>query len=81
MVYLFFVCNKKCDDTCAHSENTEFIQSPWDCRKWYIRQKIYFTTINVVLHAIRCYLHPKAVYIGSTTNLNTKWAGHRVIAN
>ena len=71
----FFICNKKCD-TCAHSVNTKFIQSPWDGRKWYIRQKINCTTKNVV-YAIRCRLHPKAVYIGSTINLKTRWAGHK----
>ena len=71
----FFVCNKKCD-TCAHSRDTKFIQSPWDGRKWYIRQNLTCTTKNVI-YVLCCKEHPKAMYVGSTKNLKSRWAGHK----
>ena len=71
----FFVCNRKCD-TCAHSRDTKFIQSPWDGRKWYIRKNLTCTTKNVV-YVLYCKEHPKAMYVGSTKNLKSRWAGHK----
>ena len=71
----FYTCNKRCD-TCAHSRDTKFIQSPWDGRKWYIKQNLTCTSKNVV-YVVCCKEHPKAMYVGSSTNLKLRWAGHK----
>ena len=71
----FFTCNSRCD-TCFHSRDTTFIQSPWDGKKWYIRQNITCTTKNVI-YVLCCKIHPKAMYIGSSINLKKRWAGHK----
>ena len=71
----FFTCKRRCD-TCAHSSDTKFIQSPWDGRKWYIRQNLTCTTKNVI-YIVYCKEHPRGMYVGSTTNLKLRWAGHK----
>ena len=71
----FFPCNGRCD-TCRHSEKTEEIVSPWDGRKWRIRQHITCRTKGVV-YLLRCRLHRDLWYVGSTTDLRKRWAGHK----
>ena len=70
----FYPCDR-CD-TCRHSEQTTSFTSPWDGRRWKIRQHITCTTKGVV-YLLRCRLHPDLWYIGSTTDLHRRWAGHK----
>lgn len=71
----FWKCNKKCD-TCAHSEDTVKIKSPWDGRMWFIRHHITCQTENVI-YIIQCLIHPDQIYVGSTKNLKLRWANHK----
>ena len=71
----FFKCKGKCD-TCRHSEDTEGFVSPWDGRKWKIRQHITCRTKGVI-YLLRCRVHPDLWYVGSTTDLRKRWAGHK----
>ena len=70
----FYTCNR-CD-TCAHSATTTTVQSPWDGRKWKIRDNINCRSTNVI-YLLRCKIHKDAVYIGSTNNPRQRWAGHK----
>ena len=71
----FWRCNRRCD-TCAHSKEVTTITSPWDNRRWSIRQHLTCTTQNVV-YVLQCELHPDSLYVGSTTNLKLRWANHK----
>jgi hypothetical protein len=71
----FFPCHHKCD-TCEHSEETHSFTSPWDQRKWTIRQHISCTD-TMVIYLMRCRIHPDLWYVGSTTNLKQRWRGHK----
>ena len=75
----FFKCSRKCD-TCRHAEETHELVSPWDGRRWKIRQHLTCTTANVI-YVIRCKLHPQQWYVGSTTNLKLRWANHKSDVN
>ena len=72
----FFICKASRCDTCAHSSNLSYIRSPWDNRKWTIRRNFSCDT-KFVIYLIRCKLHPKLWYIGSTKNLKLRWANHK----
>ena len=71
----FFLCSKKCD-TCKHSVETHQFTSPWDGRKWQIRDFITCTTPNVI-YIVKCLSHPDFLYVGSTNNLKKRWANHK----
>ena len=70
----FFPCFK-CD-TCRHSEKTKGFRSPWDGRRWQIRQHITCRT-KAVIYLLRCRIHPDLWYVGSTKDLRRRWAGHK----
>lgn len=71
----FFLCGGRCD-TCSHSEEMHTFESPWDGRKWTIRQHLRCTTRNVV-YVLICKCHPLLWYVGSTMNLKLRWANHK----
>lgn len=71
----FFVCGRKCD-TCAHSESTKEFRSPWDGRRWHIKQHITCTTPNTI-YIITCKIHSDFWYVGSTENIKKRWRGHK----
>jgi hypothetical protein len=70
----FYPCNK-CD-TCAHAVPTTSFVSPWDGRRWNIRQHLTCTSKNVV-YVLKCTVHPDEWYIGSTMDLKKRWANHK----
>ena len=71
----FFVCSKKCD-TCKHSKIVKAFTSPWDSRKWYVRQHITCTTPNVI-YILSCKIHRNFWYVGSAEDLKARWRGHK----
>eukprot|EP00745_Piridium_sociabile_P026140 TRINITY_DN41575_c0_g2_i2.p1 TRINITY_DN41575_c0_g2~~TRINITY_DN41575_c0_g2_i2.p1 ORF type:complete len:978 (-),score=173.11 TRINITY_DN41575_c0_g2_i2:3-2936(-) len=75
----FFTCTRKCD-TCRHSQTTKTFKSPWDSRTWHIKSHLTCTTPNTV-YVIKCNIHPNMWYVGSTTNLKARWAGHKSDSN
>ena len=70
----FYPCNKKCD-TCRHSCETQTIQSPWDGRKWTLRQHLTCETPNTI-YVVICDIH-NAWYVGSTVNIKARWRNHK----
>ena len=70
----FYPCTKKCD-TCRHSRVTTDFTSPWDGRKWTIRQHLTCTTPNVI-YVVRCETHGD-LYAGSTEDLKARWRNHK----
>ena len=72
----FWRCTAKRCDTCAHSLDIQQFTSPWDGRTWKIRKTLTCTT-KCVIYVIRCTIHRDAWYVGSSTNLKFRWAGHK----
>lgn len=72
----FFKCTKTRCDTCNHSREMSNFSSPWDGRKWTIRQNITCTTPNVI-YIVTCDHHKEFLYCGSTTNVKLRWANHK----
>ena len=71
----YFTCNK-CD-LCKHApDNKKNFTSPWDGRKWKIRQHISCQTENVI-YLVICTLHDNCWYIGSTDNMRRRWSKHK----
>ena len=70
----FYPCHKKCD-TCRHSMEMQFIKSPWDGRKWTIKQHLTCETPNVV-YVVICEIH-NVWYVGSTVNIKARWRNHK----
>ena len=54
---------------------TKFI-SPWDGRRWTIKQHLTCTNPNVI-YKVECQIHKDFIYIGSTVNLKSRWANHK----
>ena len=75
----FFTCMRKCD-TCRHSNPMKRFTSPWDGRTWPIKSHLTCTTPNMV-YILTCSLHPNMWYVGSTTKLKARWAGHKSDCN
>ena len=72
----YFTCQAKKCDTCKHGKNTKSITSPWDGRTWNIRQHLTCSSKNVI-YVLKCKIHPKLLYVGSTKNLKSRWANHK----
>ena len=66
-------------DLCKHIKTTHSFISPYDNRKWNIRQHLTCSTPNLIYLIIcKCNNHESyAWYIGSTNNILDRWRNHR----
>lgn len=71
----FKKCNSRCD-FCNHSENSKYIVSCYNKKKWYINCSLTCTTPNTI-YIVKCKIHVEFLYVGSTTNLKKRWANHK----
>ena len=72
-------CKKGACDLCKHVQTTKEFISPWDGRKWKIRNNVSCQSPNLIyLMICNCDDHSDyAWYIGSAVNMPKRWRNHR----
>ena len=72
-------CRKGACDLCKHVTSTYEFKSPWDERKWRIRDNLTCSSPNLIYLIIcKCSDHEKyAWYIGSAVDMPKRWRNHR----
>jgi len=70
-------CKTGACDLCKHVQITKEFTSPWDGRKWRIRNQLNCKTNNLI-YLLICKNHSDTGwYIGSTTDMKKRWANHK----
>ena len=76
----FFRCGKTCDlcktSKAIYPTTPKQFVSPWDSRKWNIRDHIFCTSPNII-YIVECTAHRHFMYVGSTGNLKERWRNHK----